>query len=94
MVAAVMAARPQMYSNPELAPWSGNYGNLINGRIKQMLQRFAKNIPGAEQIVAEEVAKKSKGKSTSIKEKSSPITPKKRKRQVVKEEEGSGSDVC
>jgi hypothetical protein len=75
-----LAARGEIYSNPSLADWSSNGGDKINKHLKQLLQKFGKSITGAEDIVAEEVAKLSGGKKGA--------TPKKAKLAAV-EDDGS-----
>lgn len=91
MVATILISRSEIYTTPELAQWSSNGGNSINKKIQQLLTRFGKLIPGAEQIVKEEVANLTSKKKSPAKEKNE-SPPKKRKRAVVKAEDGSDVD--
>jgi hypothetical protein len=93
MVIAILTSRSSIYASPDLTDWSGNGGDKINKKIQQLLNNLGTNIPGAEQVVKEEVAKLSKKKGSPAKEKNGSTTPspKKRKR-VVKEEDEAGLD--
>jgi hypothetical protein len=102
-----LAARGEIYGNPSLADWSSNHGDKINKKLKQLLQKFGNLIPGAEDIVAEEVAKLSGGKKGATPKKaklaaveddgSTTPSPKKRKRvtkiESVQDEEHESDEV-
>jgi hypothetical protein len=87
LVRTALATRPVFYAEPALERWSGNRGSNINNKIQQLLEKFGATVPGAADVVKEEVAALSNKKSTPTqsKTKSSASTPKKRK--VVKSED-------
>ena len=61
LVASTLASRATFYSNPDLAPWSSNGGDRINKKIQQLLRRVGAGIPGAKEVVNEELAKIGRG---------------------------------
>ena len=63
---------------------------MINKKLQQLLRKFGASIPGAAQVVKEEVAALSAKKNTPTKPKSA--TPNAKKRKVVKSE-GDESQV-
>jgi hypothetical protein len=78
-----------MYHDPDLSQYSANSGNAINGKLQQLLKIFT-HIPGADTIVAQEVAAMGRTKKTTPTKAVStlvPATPKAKKRKVIKEEE-------
>jgi hypothetical protein len=85
IVRTVLATRPTFYVEPALGPWAGNRGSNINNKLQQLLRKFGATIPGAAEVVKEEVAALSAKKNTPTKPK--PTTPKSKKRKVVKSED-------
>jgi hypothetical protein len=61
LVASALASRATFYSNPDLAPWSSNGGDRINKKIQQLLRKVGAEIPGAKEVVTEELAKIGRG---------------------------------
>jgi hypothetical protein len=86
MVQALLASRSTLYAEPALQPWSPNGASKINVKIQQLLKRFEGTVPGAAEVVKEEVAALSTKKKPPTKPKS-PATPKGKKRKVVKSED-------
>lgn len=99
MVQTLLASRPGLCSNPALAPWSGNYGSKINQKIQALLKKFGSTIPGAADIVNEEVSLLAQAKKSATPVKSgrtsNPSTPttKKRKRAAKVKDERSEEDL-
>lgn len=91
MVQALLASRSTLYAEPALHPWSPNGASKINVKIQQLLKRFEATVPGAAEVVKEEVAALSSKKNTPTKPKE-PATPKAKKRKVVKSEEGTSEE--
>jgi hypothetical protein len=85
MVQALLASRSTLYAEPALQPWSPNGASKINVKIQQLLKRFEGTVPGAAEVVKEEVAALSAKKNTPTKPQ--PTTPKSKKRKVVKSED-------
>jgi hypothetical protein len=85
MVQALLASRSTLYAEPALQPWSPNGASKINVKIQQLLKRFEGTVPGAAEVVKEEVAALSNKKNTPTKPKSA--APKAKKRKVVKSED-------
>jgi hypothetical protein len=65
MVQTILASRVGIYETPELQPWSNNGGSKINQKIQQLLKKLGSTIPGAAEIVAEEVAALTKTKKST-----------------------------
>jgi hypothetical protein len=86
MVQALLASRSTLYAEPALQPWSPNGGSKINVKIQQLLKRFEGTVPGAAEVVKEEVAALSAKRNTPTKPKSL-ATRKVKKRKVVKSED-------
>lgn len=89
----MLATRPTFYAEPALDQWAGNRGSNINNKLQQLLKKFGNTIPGAAEVVKEEVAALSNKKNTPTKPPTKPkssTTPKKRK--VVKSEEGTSEE--
>jgi hypothetical protein len=86
IVRTVLATRPTFYAEPALSQWAGNGGSNINNKLQQLLRKFGNSIPGAAEVVKEEVAALSAKKNTPTKPKG-PATPKAKKRRVVKSED-------
>jgi hypothetical protein len=61
LVASTLASRATFYSDPDLAPWSSNGGDRINKKIQQLLRKVGAGIPGAKEVVTEELAKIGRG---------------------------------
>ena len=91
MVREILACRPTLYTEAGLEDWSSNRGSNINKKIQLLLKKFGAGIPGAADVVAEEVAALTKNKKvTPTKPKTAtPKTSASKKRKVVKSEEGS-----
>ena len=77
-----------MYRDPALQAYSANFGNAINGKLQQLLKKFS-GIPGAADIIAQEVADLKNKNTTPTKPAAGMVTstPKSKKRKVVKVEE-------
>lgn len=88
IVRAALTSRQEMYRDPALEAYSANSGNAINGKLQQLLRKFS-GIPGAADIVAQEVADLKNKKATPTKPAVTilPATPKSKRRKVAKEEE-------
>ena len=86
LVASTLASRATFYTNPDLAPWSSNGGDRINKKIQQLLRKVGAGIPGAKEVVTEELAKIGRGGGGKGK---TPTPTKKggKKRKVESEEE-------
>ena len=67
MVATILSSRPAIYERPELVEVANNGGSRINQKAQQLLKTLAKSVPGAEDVVAEELAKLGRGKKTPTK---------------------------
>jgi len=92
MVRTILASRSTLYGELDLQPWSKNGGSAINQKIQQLLKKFGATIPGATEVVKEEVAALSSKKSTPTKAKAL-VTPRGKKRKVKTEDDESEADL-
>jgi hypothetical protein len=87
LVASALASRGTFYSDPDLAPWSSNGGDRINKKIQQLLKKVGAGIPGAKEVVTEELAKIGRGGGGKGKNPTSTPTKKGGKKRKVESEE-------
>lgn len=73
--------------------YSANFGNAINGKLQQLLKKFS-GIPGAADIVAQEMADLKNKKTTPTKPAAGMVTstPKSKRKRAVRVEEEELSD--
>jgi hypothetical protein len=57
LVSNALHHRAEFYADPSLAAWSSNGGDKINKKLQQLLKKFEASIPGAGEVVNQEVAK-------------------------------------
>lgn len=63
LVSTTLSSRTEFYSTVGLEAWSGHGGDRIYKKLQQLLKRLGAGIPGAGEVVGEEMAKISRGKA-------------------------------
>ncbi|ORX36589.1 hypothetical protein BD324DRAFT_454920 [Kockovaella imperatae] len=57
IVSLVLANRTTLYTDPELLEVANNHGDRIRKKTHQILHKLVDRVPGAEQIMADELTK-------------------------------------